>query len=76
MLFKREPFKIVLKVVDLDDNYSTQSFVIKSVIKINGIKSKIEINESIGCGLFNHDEKIFYFWKKNNEIMGLFVFLL
>jgi hypothetical protein len=37
---------------------------------------EIEINHSLGWGLFNHDEKIFLFYKKNNQILGLLYFVI
>jgi hypothetical protein len=37
---------------------------------------EIEINHALGWGLFNHDEKIFLFYKKNNQILGLLYFVI
>jgi hypothetical protein len=54
----------VLEGLDKDDYGNPQRY---------SYESEVEIGESLGCGLFNRDGKIFIFYKKNNQITkGLF----
>jgi hypothetical protein len=62
-LLSKKPVKIDLRGIDKDKIYS--------------YKPEVEIGDSIGCGLFNHDGNIFVFYKKiykkkNQILMGWF----
>jgi hypothetical protein len=60
LLSGKQPLEIILQGTDKDDTYSYAE------------EMEAEKNDSFGCGLFNHEGKIFRFYKKNNEISSLF----